>query len=143
MGRINIPKDMKVVKGVPPNYDKIKAKMDPPKQAIFCYGDTIYTPSLSAITPELKAHEHVHYERQQGIPEAWWDRYLDEPQFRLDEEIPAHQAEYQEYIRGRKPNRQSRRRVLMFIAKRLSGPLYGGLINLREAKRLIKGVENK
>lgn len=130
---------MKVIEGVPPNYDKIKEKMNPPARAIFCYGGTIYAPVGADITPELHAHEQVHCTRQGEDIEGWWDQYLVDPQFRFDEELLAHKAEYAAYLAGRNPNRASRRRVLKVIAKRLSGPLYGRVVTFDKAVRLVKG----
>ena len=74
------------------------------------------------IGPALEAHEQVHCDRQGRNPDGWWNRYLSDIKFRLDEEVLAHKAEYETAIRL-VPNRQSRRAHLKIIAKRLSGSL--------------------
>jgi hypothetical protein len=71
----------------------------------------------------------------QGI-EAWWTRYLADPEFRLAEEIPAHRAEYKTFC-SRVRDYQARMRFGRAIAERLGGPLYGGLITPAEARKRI------
>lgn len=117
---------------------------------IFSWGMKIYAPGNATITRELFAHEAVHGERQLGgkTPSryspgawkeeedsiwAWWKRYLDEPLFRLDEELHAHHAEYHAY---RKRHGHSTR-YLTEIAARLAGPLYGNLVTVAQAKHAI------
>lgn len=129
---------MRISRNYPPNISKIRAALNPRRGAIFCYGDTIYAPDGGEIGPALEAHEQVHCRRQGKTPATWWDRYLSDIKFRLDEEVLAHKVEYETAIRL-VPNRQSRRAHLKIIAKRLSGSLYGNLITFDEAKRLILG----
>lgn len=106
------------------------------ESAIYSYGDVIYNPARIEITPSLRAHEAVHGQRQidRGV-EAWWDLYFEDPQFRFLEELVAHREEWA-YIRDR-VGRNERRHHLKEIAKRLSGPLYGRMVKLDKAKRLI------
>src|SRR6266852_1052605 len=49
---------MNIVNARPPNYAEIAAAFNLARwpTAIFCYGDTIYNPSCSQITPALMAH---------------------------------------------------------------------------------------
>lgn len=109
----------------------------PITKAIFSYGDTIYNPFGCEMTKSLFAHEHVHYRRQNGNPSGWWEQYLASARFRLDEEIPAHRAEYLAFLEW--ASRHDRRRALTLMAERLSGPLYGRMISVSEAKNLISG----
>lgn len=105
------------------------------KPVVFAWGMTIYNPTGAQLPRTLIAHEHTHGERQlaAGDVEAWWERYLTDPLFRLDEEIYAHHAEYQAFKRrhGHRP------RDLNMIAERLSSPLYGRLVTLEQAKHAI------
>lgn len=136
---------MQVIRGVPPNYPAILAvfPMASLPGVIFTYGKTIYAPSGGPISAELMAHEAVHGERQgsdlSGI-ENWWHRYIADPKFRLEEEIPAHQAEYREFCRNNTSGqtRNGRRLALHSIASRLASPLYGSMIRYDDARRLIK-----
>ena len=129
---------MNVITARPPNFAKIAAAFELRRWpgAIFCYGDTIYNPSGAEITPALLAHETAHSERQ-IIPEAWWDRYLADKKFRLEEEIIAHRVEWLRFC-AEGWNRHERRRYLAAIAGRLASPLYGSMITVHGAKRIIE-----
>jgi hypothetical protein len=131
---------MKIVIARPPMYDEIDAVFHVGDQPIiFTWGDTIYNPTDSEISPELKCHEAVHYQRQtneeSGI-RAWWAQYLIDPAFRLAEELPAHKAEYN-CFKNRHKDRNERNWFLHQVAERLSSHLYGGLIGNTAARRAI------
>lgn len=108
------------------------------KPVIFSWGNRIYLPMGGEVPAELMAHELVHCDRQGATEQQitdWWERYLIDPQFRLDEEVPAHWAEYQCLIEG--GSRQIRRAALKQTAKRLAAPLYGRIVTPAKAKELI------
>lgn len=138
---------MRIVTAVPPNFKAINDRFNVRgKPVIFCYGDAIFNPMRVAVGPDLVAHERVHSMRQLAHPGGvsyWWDRYIADNRFRLEEEIPAHRAEYQYWAqradadRPVKGFRSAREFHELQIAQRLSGPLYGGLISLSQAKALI------
>lgn len=131
---------MNIIIDRPPNYSQIVQVLPKAskKGVIFTYGDTIYNPWNVNITHPLEAHESVHAERQgvglDGI-EAWWDRYLKDIQFRFQEELIAHQAEYWAYNDA---NRNARRKALSKVARKLASPLYGNMITIEQAKRGLK-----
>lgn len=135
---------MKILPTKPPNYDKIVAAMPEAAEVgvIFCYGDTIYNPSGGTIPPWIEAHEEIHSARQ-GLSveevEAWWDKYLADKQFRFDEELPAHKAEYTAFC-GLVKDRERRDRMLRRIALRLASPLYGRLLPYMQAVKVLKEV---
>lgn len=123
---------MKILRVYPPNYlDIIKALpwVKGKNGIVYAWGDILYNPSMAHITPWLEAHEGVHGERQGAEILQWWDRYLTDPQWRLEEEIPAHRAEWKRY-RKVTGSQAMKTRYLRKIADRLSGPLYGNLIDL-------------
>ena len=124
----------------PPNFDEID---DVFKVAglpvIFAYGGTIYNPERTELTESLRAHEEVHGIRQGSDIEGWWKRYISDTKFRLNEEIPAHIAEYKKVCEI-SPTRNQRRVALHHIAARLASGLYGGLIRYEDARRLIKAA---
>src|SRR5258708_40289599 len=103
---------------------------------IFAWGDKIYAPLQQGELPKaLLAHEAVHGERQVAYPggiEAWWRRYIAEPRFRLDEEIPAHKAELAHLLTKAK-GPSMRAHVLSRTAARLAAPLYGTLVTSAQA----------
>lgn len=132
---------MRIVKEKPPIFEQIDAAFGiAGKPVIFAFGDTIYNPMGIAITRELYAHECVHGHRQGSDVAGWWAHYIVEPEFRLAEEIPAHQAEYREFCEHNPHGRlrNGRRLYLNAIAKKLASPLYGGLISYEKARSLIK-----
>ena len=122
---------MNIIIGLPPNIDAIREVFSPPAGAIYTYGDTIYNPGDVEISKALLAHEGVHAKRQTD-PEAWWDQYMKDVGFRLNEELLAHQAEYREIKRGH-PDRNIRVGYLHGIARRLSGKLYNNMIDYNSA----------
>lgn len=123
-------------------WDEIAAvfHLKPGRGIIFSWGaDRIYNPDGVVVGPDLLAHEAVHGERQGTNPASirqWWVRYLDDPQFRLQEELPAHVCEYQWWLQN--GTRPERRRALKEIAYRLSSPLYGRLIGKSMARDLLR-----
>ena len=132
---------MKIVHAYPPNIDQIDEvfKVRGTPGVVYTYGDTIYVPDGSVVSPSLKSHEGVHYSRQtndRGAIEAWWARYLTDAEFRLAEELPAHRAEFRTFCALHK-DRTLQMRMLHAIADRLAGPLYGGLISASRARNLI------
>lgn len=129
----------------PPIFDEL-VKVFPEaaeKGVIFSWGNLIYNPSGGAIPPWLLDHEAVHGTRQtdpywnDGTIEDWWKYYIKDAQFRLDEELPAHQKEYKSYCEHVK-DREQRARYLHRMAMRLAGPLYGRLITFTRARDLIR-----
>lgn len=138
---------MTLLEGYPPNIAKIEAVFGDvvwAKGVVFAYGDAVYNPGGVELDEPLRAHEQVHCEQQStwSSPEAWWDLYLANPSFRLDQEMTAHRAEYQAFCRITR-SREYRATRLRQIAGRLSGPLYGKLITYDEAKRAIGRKETQ
>ena len=121
----------------PPNFAQIVAvfPMARAPTVIFAYAPNIYVPSGKEIPPALVAHETVHIERQQKIGvELWWEKYLADPQFRFDEELLAHRAEFRA---TRTLTHRQEEVALKIIAKKLAAPLYGRMVKTEEAMRLI------
>lgn len=144
---------MKTVIGLPPNYELIRIALNPSKHAIFCYGDTIYNPSNRTITPDIEHHEYIHSKQQGDNPDLWYARYLQDPQFRLEQEIEAYGEQYvlaKENIEkadeeARKETKvlaagktQLLRWALESMARALSGADYGNLISYGEAQSKIR-----
>ncbi len=130
---------MRVIAAHPPNFDELDRVFDiGNKPVIFAWGFTIFNPNGGEVSAALHAHEAVHGHQQGRDILGWWRRYIDEPAFRLEQEIPAHRAEYLVLSHG--VSRQVRRNSLRIVAKKLSSPLYGGLITPREAKTMIEAA---
>ena len=140
---------MRIIVDWPPNIDALREAfpIEDRTDVVFSYGDRVYSPGSPHISPSIQAHERMHCARQMicaGGVEAWWLAYIADPSFRLAEEIPAHRAEYQWWAArtgADKPVdgfRSARLYHLTHIARRLSSPMYGSMINLAAAKRALE-----
>lgn len=121
----------------PPNYEDICAHIPAVKRQpsiVFTYAPTIYSPAGVKLPPDLVVHEEVHIERQTN-PAEWWDRYLTDIEFRLNEELEAYRAQYVWALHNYK--RAYRRVLLWSMAKDLSGAMYGKIVTKQEAIKLI------
>ena len=132
---------MKVVTDRPPNYDLIIRRFPAVRQmtgVLYTYGDEIYNPDGVAISASLQAHEEIHSQRQleQGV-NVWWGEYLTDTKFRLEEELVAHQKEF-EVVCAIGGDRRRRQFALKYMARRLSSPMYGHMVSFKKAKKLIK-----
>lgn len=131
----------KVVAKFPPNYEDICAAMPAVRKneaIVFVYGDTIYSPRNTELRGDVLAHEEVHVQRQSKTPPAvWWHKYLTDVEYRLNEELLAYRVQYQ-YMH-KNYSRPKRRRILMSIAKDLSGAMYGKMITKEQAIKMIQG----
>lgn len=115
---------MKIEISRPPNFDKILAAFpnaDKPG-VIFAFGNVIHNPSGGVIPQALLDHEAVHGHRQMGCPESWWRVYIGDPDFRYDEELYAHAAEFRAQAHGLDRNHKAK--LLQSTASRLIAPLY-------------------
>lgn len=128
---------MKIVIAYPPNYEEIKKAFNPPKTVVFTYGDTIYNPNNGLIGTDLMIHEGTHEIQQSLDPKKWWDRYLIDPQFRVDQEIEAYHNQYK-YLKDMIKDRNQLFRHLHRLASDFSSPIYGGCISYQQAVERIK-----
>lgn len=116
---------MNIIKGPPPNFSQILKAL--PKAntpgTIFAYYPNVYVLGHSNISDALKAHESVHFKQQKNIGvDKWWDQYLVDKNFRFDQELQAHIAEYKYILEH--GARAERRQAMKTIVNRLSSPLY-------------------
>lgn len=130
--------DVKIINGKPPNYDKIAQTFKLSGREIFAYNNVIYAPGMDKVPPELIAHEMLHFEQQAkvGVKE-WWDKYLVDTEFRLHEELEAHQVEYRMFCNFNS-DKNHRAKYLDMIAARLSSEMYGKIVTKSQATKLIK-----
>lgn len=131
---------MRILVEQPPIIDDARKVFRLPEGAIFTYGDVIYNPSGNLIDEPLMKHEEHHSKQQGERPELWWQRYLQDIDFRCSQEISAYQISYQSaktFIR----DRNKLHTYLMSLAMDLSGPMYGSIITFSEAYEAIKKPE--
>lgn len=108
------------------------------KDIVITFYKGIYT--LRPLPQDLYVHECVHFVRQgagenEDLAKEWCLRYVEDPEFRLEEELIAYRAQYQ-FIR-----RHANAPVSFDHAKRLaqdlSGPMYGKIISFQKALNAI------
>lgn len=132
---------MKIINAVPPIFDAIvQAGMQPHGHVLYTYGDELYIPSGLTPSDEIMAHEKWHSKQQLGIEggrDAWWERYLEDPYFRMQQEAEAYAVQYNAYC-NKVQDRNHRARYLHAIALQLSSPLYGKIISHSAATKLIR-----
>lgn len=109
---------------------------------VWTYGNTLYNPHGGIIDAPLYAHEQTHSVQQGDSPAQWWTRYLEEPEFRFEQELAAYRAQYVSYQEVVK-DRNALNRILHGLASDLSSSLYGGLCTHAKAKRCITGLDNE
>lgn len=131
-------RQIKILEEYPPNYDKIARTFNlEGKKPCFTYGETIYNPHKGIISEDILAHEAVHVKQQEIIGiEKWWEIYLEDQAFRLQQELEAYRVQYKHLIENN--NRQYQRIRIRQITKDLSSAMYGNLLTKEEAIKKIK-----
>lgn len=108
------------------------------KNTVFTYGTNIYTRNM--LEEPLYRHEVLHVIQQmqmEGGPDAWWDEYIKNPEFRLAQELDAYRVQYRTAKKFIK-DRNHLFKYLHDISITLSGQMYGNLLSTQEALKLIK-----
>lgn len=124
----------------PPIYPRLAEKFGEDiwdRGVVITYGEKIHCKSGN-VAPSIIEHEQVHIRQQReypGGPEAWWNRYLEDPAFRLQEELAGHRAQAN-YVIMYCPNPKKRLHALTHIRRSISSN-YGGIITYQEACKLI------
>lgn len=123
----------------PPNFHDIK-RILPDNYAdfrpVFCYGDTIYNPFELDIPPDVEFHEQVH-SSQQGInPESWYFKYLNDKNFRKEQELEAYARQYN-FVK-KHTNNKIAKECLNEVAGSFASPLYSLGISYGEAESAIR-----
>lgn len=130
----------RIVFEFPPRIDEIDAKFHcRDVMAIYSWGDVLYNPHQIRVGPELVAHEAMHGRRQLDDVNGWWDKYLADIEFRLAEEVLAHQAECKVLFDLYGQTRNKRRLIKANTVRRLRNPLYQFNISEVKAKSLLFG----
>lgn len=139
---------MRILHTKPPCYEQAAAlfKLKETDPVFFTYGDAIYNPAGVILTPDLLVHEETHGDQQEHHPDVaniWWQRYLHDPEFRVEQEAEAYGAQYR-WICRQKKDRNARARCLHIFATALAGSLYGKVIAYNDAReKIYTYAENK
>ncbi len=122
-----------------PNFKELQERFNVGDETIISYGDKIFVKNRQ-LTGDLMVHELVHCERQ-GFNESgakrWYEIYMRDDEFRLQEELLAYRQQYAYCCRIFK-DRNRRAKILWALATELSSPRYGSIISHSEAIERIK-----
>lgn len=110
---------------------------------IITYGDTYY--SKIETTPDLIVHEEVHVRQQAefpGGPASFWKKFIEEAPFRLMMELEAYKAQLEWFKKDFEKYSRNERRVRLrqmeeWVARTLSGEIYGNMITYKRALEMI------
>lgn len=132
-------KQVRVETAYPPNYERIKLALPHANEShVYCYGDTIYAPDGHTVSADVVFHETIHTKQQGKNPDAWWNKYLTDRRFRLDQELHAYGEQYK-WLRTHLIGSNSFLKwVLTNMALALSGEAYGNLIDYGKAEAAIR-----
>lgn len=128
---------MKRSKQKPPIYDRLVEKfgINWSTGIIITYGDTVHC--RYKISNAKVAHEKTHIKQQAAYGvEAWWDRYIEDPAFRLSQEIEAYRNELN-WIASHIHDLRLKRTLTDDILRDLSGYIYGNLVTVDQARKLL------
>lgn len=90
------------------------------------------------IPAEKIIHEYVHLNEQAKIgTDIWWQKYLSDSSFRLEEEVKAYRKEVQ-FIRKNIKDRNIAFKFVHQMSIDLSSSQYGKLVTQQEAWKLIR-----
>lgn len=128
---------MEIVKTKPPIYDKAHEQfgVEWDDGVIFTYGDKIHC--KYDLSPQKVVHESIHVQQQGQNPEAWWKKYFEDKEFRLNQEMEAYAAEFL-FLKDKIKDRNELTRAKWSIAQDLASPMYGSLIGFWEVMKVLK-----
>jgi hypothetical protein len=127
--------EIKILNELPPNYEALRAKfgVDWNKGLVVTYYPNIHC--KTQIPPDLVAHEemHLHQQKEMGV-EAWWEKFMADPVFRLKEETSAYlyQAKFLKKNLPRKYYRLRIRQIVKDMHK-----MYGGMCTKQQAREIL------
>ena len=132
---------MQIKNTYPPNWEQIKL-FNPPKNAVFPYGDIIYNPSKEEIPPDIQFHEQIHQEQQRKFPspDLWWQKWRMDKDFRKEQEVHAF-GEQLKFVKKFYPAKASKE-ALDEMANNLSNN-YKLNISKHQAESLIRHYDKK
>jgi len=126
---------MRIVKDYPPNYSLLQAVFPLRPNNLYPWGDILYNPSGLDIPEDIMIHEEVHKRQQEDDPQAWWNKYIQDKRFRLEQELQAYFLQLQ-WVKER-GNNKVYKECLNEMAEQLS-TMYSLDITKSNAETLIR-----
>ena len=136
----DMSKEETIIKGIPPNLDAIQERFTATKgnlRVIYTYYPHIYVQVEAILPDDLMVHEATHLAQQEmHLPALWWDRYLKDDEFLLEQEIQAYgnQLAYALLIGPR----ARADRLKDQLASDLASDVYGKIISFTKAETAIR-----
>lgn len=132
---------MRVLVEKPPIYAEAKKRFEIDDTCtVYAWGDIIYNPAGVEIGRQILVHEETHQIQQanhDGGPEKWWGRYLEDAEFRTEQEIQAYGEQYL-YFCTVNGDRNAQFRYSLALGKILASPMYGADMSSLEAAKAIR-----
>lgn len=128
------------VSAYPPNIEVIKKtfNIEGKKGIVYTHGQVIYNPDMLYMDDALLFHEATHSLQQDTLGvDVWWKKYLEDPQFRLVQELEAYHSQYKKFCKTDK-DRNKQAQYLHRLAQDCSGEVYGNMVNYSEACKWIR-----
>jgi hypothetical protein len=128
---------MKIFHNKPPIYEKLHEVfgVEWDHGLIIAYGENVHC--KFDIPIEKAIHESVHLEQQKATGlEKWWDEYIKNPHFRLNQEVGAYRTEI-DFVRYKIKDRNAVARYIHEICCCMAGDNYGKMCTYSQAKKLI------
>lgn len=116
-----------------------KFEIDDPV-TIYTYGDVLHNPFDVGLSVPTIVHEETHMDQQAaypGGPDAWWQKYFEDKDFRLSQEVAAYGNQYREFCKSNR-DRNVQVRYLAKLAEIAASPMYSFDITYYHAMHLIK-----
>ena len=126
---------------IPPNWEDIIKHFpivaEAKDRVVFTYAPYIYVPGGQRLNPDVYVHETIHLKQQGDNPVDWWITYLNDPEFRLSQELEAYGAQLAMF-------NDSGNRVFEYmkdrLAQDLSSEFYRHIIPFGEAASKIRRI---
>lgn len=130
-----------IIQSWPPNIDAIRKRFPAiHNRVLFAYDGSIYSPSGQDIPDHLIVHEETHFKQQEKVGGAavWWDKYLTDNKFLIEQEVEAYHNQYEFFCKYYGGDKSAQYKFLLSCARALSSPLYGNSIGVAAALFRIK-----
>ncbi len=126
---------------IPAIYHVLKKKfgVNWDNELVITYGKVIHSKNAHLL-PDVVAHELTHVKQQEEMgDENWWIKYLEDPKFRLEQEVEAYKWQVR-FLRDHTESttRDFRRWRINKMAEDLASSQYGYLVTYKLALELIK-----
>ena len=108
------------------------------ESVVVTYAPYIYVPSGATLPPDLMAHEKTHLKQQGDNPTEWWERYFEDREFRMEQELEAYSVQLHMW---RAAPAKIFKRAKDLLTADLAGPMYDLGLTRGEADAKLRRYE--